>query len=86
MAKKLGHDITKNVHGGQGDAWLKQLEDGSFIVINENGENLANLNFEDLAGAVKWAVRNEFELPGYMTDEHGYPIVSLEYGLLEPGM
>ena len=76
MAKKLGHDITKNVHGGQGDALIEKVDGGLFIVVNKNGEDLANFRFEDLDGAVKWAVLNEFKLPGDMTDEHDYPIVS----------
>ena len=52
------------------------MDGGLFIVVNKKGEDLANFKFEDLDGAVKWTVLQELNLPGYMKDKQGYPIVS----------
>ena len=76
MAKKLNRNIVKDVHGGQGDAWIKELYGGSFIVVNKKGEDLANFRFEDFDGAVKWTVLQGLNLPAYKVDERGCPIIS----------
>ena len=35
MAKKLNQNIVKDIHGGQGDAWLKEVDGSSYIIVDK---------------------------------------------------
>ncbi len=75
MAKrKLDKSVIKEVSGGYREGFVRQLPDGTLMIVDKNGEDLFGWTFEDIDSAIKMAVLYQVTLPDFMTDDRGVPI------------